>query len=131
MSEARESEDVGAGFWLFSVLAAVALGWWLAVRTMALRVGEAVAVTLPGIPPPDPRAKRLLPESVLRERADDYLTVRELERHLPLCGKKIREEIKSGKLPSRMMRGKLTVKGSDALDWLLARREGGFNAKNA
>jgi len=127
-----ERKEVGFGWWLLSVLVTFALGWWLAVRTMTLRVGQvAAAVAIPGIPPADPRAKRLLPESVLRERADDYLTVRELERHLPLCGKKIREEIKSGGLPSRKIRNKLTVKGSDALAWLLAKEEGGFNAKNA
>jgi hypothetical protein len=131
MSEASEREDAGVGFWLFSVLAAVFLGWWLAVRTMALRVGQVATVGAQAIPPADPRAKRLLPLEVLRERADDYLTVKELERHLPLCGKMIRAEIASGRLPSRRMRGKVTVKGSDALAWLLAREEGGFNAKNA
>lgn len=128
---AAEQKEVGIGWWLVSVLVGVALGWWLAVRTLALRVGEAASVTLPGIPPPDPRAKRLLPLSVLKERADDYLTVRELERHLPLCGKRIREEIKDGRLPSKKIRSKVTVKGSDALAWLLAKKEGGFNAKNA
>ena len=137
-----------------SVLVAVCLGWWLAVRTLALRIGAVVGAVAPalsdgsasvgggGAAPPTPNGEVLAEPIVsaaarisgmvpLKDRAEDYLTVKELEGYLPLCGKSIRREIADGKLPSHKMRGKLTVKGSDALAWLLARKEGGFNAKNA
>jgi len=109
------------GWWLFSVLAAVVLGWWLAVRTLALRVGQAVAVVPKELPAVgDHKVTSAVP---LKDRAEDFLTVKELEACLPLCGKSIRREIAEGKLPSHRMRGKVTVKGSDALAWLSARRE--------
>ena len=123
---AKERGEVGIGWWLFSVLAAFALAWWLAVRTMALRVGSAAATALPA-GEVGAKAKVL----TLQDRADDFLTVKELEKHLPLCGKSIRREISEGKLPSHRMRGKVTVKGSDALAWLSARREDALNAENA
>lgn len=126
VSAAIEQKEVGIGWWLFSVLAAFALAWWLAVRTMALRVGTAAVTTLPA---GEVRAKAKV--LTLRDRADDFLTVKELEKYLPLCGKSIRREISDGKLPSHRIRRKVTVKGSDALAWLSARREDALNAENA
>ena len=119
-----ERKGVAVGWWLLSVLAAVVLGWWLAMRTMALRVGQAAAVVAAALPASAEPAKRALATVPLKDRAEDYLTVRELEGYLSLCGKSIRREINEGKLPSHRMRKKLTVKGSDALAWLSARKEG-------
>ena len=117
-----EREEEYTGWWLLSVLAAVVLGWWLAMRTMARQVANVVANAVLA----EPGANSAFPgrKASLEERADDYLTVRELEEYLPLCGKSIRKEIKEGKLPSHRLRGKVTVKGSDALAWLSARKEG-------
>jgi hypothetical protein len=120
MSEREEDVFVWG---VVAALVGVLVGWWLAVQAMAQRVGQvaamAVAATPVGVQPVRPG---LAPLS-LKERSEDFLTVKELEKHLPLCGKSIRREIGDGKLPSHRMRGKLTVKGSDALAWLSARKE--------
>ncbi len=109
---------------LLAVFVAFVLGWWLAVRTLALRtVGMAEVVTT-GPSPSVAGAKPVPAKWSWADRAEDYLTVKELEVHLPLCGKSIRKEIGEGRLPSHRLRGKVTVKGSDALAWLSARKEG-------
>jgi hypothetical protein len=118
-----EREEDDAGWWLISVLAAVVLGWWLAMKTMARQLATAVTTGLPAAVE-SPKSEDARPAVRLEKRAEDYLTVKELERYLPLCGKSIRKEIKEGKLPSHRLRGKVTVKGSDALAWLSARKEG-------
>jgi hypothetical protein len=84
-------------------------------------VSAAAAAVLAG---PELAAEEITrPSLSLKDRADDYLTVKELEKYVPLCGKSIRKEIDEGRLPSHRMRGKVTVKGSDALAWLSARKE--------
>lgn len=122
-----ERRTVGVGWWLLSVLVAVVLGWWLAVRTLALRVGEAAAVMAPALQgggeAVGPAVKKLPAKVRLEDRAEDYLTVKELAKYLSTCERTVRREIKEGKLPSIRMRGKVTVKGSDALAWLSARKE--------
>jgi hypothetical protein len=117
----NEPRDEAFGWWLLAVLGAVVLGWWLAIRTMALRIGAVATATLTGVDVPTEKVVR--PKLTLEQRSEDYLTVKELEEHLPLCGKSIRAEIRDGRLPSHRLRGKVTVKGSDALAWLSARRE--------
>ena len=118
----NEPKEEATGWWLLAVLAGVALGWWLAIRTMAIRVSAAAAAVLAG--PELPASEIARPPLSLKDRADDYLTIKELEKYVPLCGKSIRKEIDEGRLPSHRMRGKVTVKGSDALAWLSARKEG-------
>jgi hypothetical protein len=119
MSERR---GVSPCWIVLGVLAGVLLGWWLKARAIAVEAKRVAVMTVAQ------GSKRLVP---LAERADEFLTVKQLEECLPLCGKSIRREIAEGKLPSRRMRKKITVKGSDALAWLSAKKEGGFNAENA
>jgi hypothetical protein len=117
----NEPKEEASGWWVVAVLAGVVLGWWLAIRTMAMRIASATAAVVAGHELPAAEAVR--PTLSLKDRAEDYLTVKELEKYVPLCGKSIRKEIEDGRLPSHRMRGKVTVKGSDALAWLSARRE--------
>jgi len=109
---------------LVAVLLVVVLGWWLAMRRVAMRVRDAGAQVVPALAPVEAVEVRALRAVRLEDRRDDYLTVKELESYLHLCGKSIRKEMKEGGLPSHRLRGKITVKGSDALAWLSARKEG-------
>ena len=60
----------------------------------------------------------------LKDRVDDYLTVVEVADYAAVSAKTVWREIRDGKLPTTRIRGKAMVKGSDALAWLSAGREG-------
>ena len=116
----------GPGWWLVTMMAAMFMGWWLAMRTMASRAGMSSAVVLEPaalcsavveVPAP---TLAVIP---LSKRAEDFLTVKEIARHLGVSEKTVRRELDEGRMPLVRMRGKVTVKGSDVLAWLSARRE--------
>ena len=106
-------------WWVVTALVGVLVGWWLAMRSLALKATGSRAVAVEEPKPALPEAVRL----PLSERSEDYLTIDELVAYLPVGDKTIRREIKARHLPSTRIRGKVTVKGSDALAWLSARRE--------
>lgn len=115
------------GWVVLATIAGVLVGWWLAMRRMFTReVSSAVVVADgPEVEPSKPVAV-LGPETrrvPLAKRVEDYLTVREVAREASLSEKSIRREIDDGRLPVTRLRGKVTVKGSDVLAWLSARRE--------
>ena len=115
------------GWVVLGKIAGVMVGWWLAMRRMFVRGVSSAVVVADG-----PEVERSNPVAALTaetrrvpltKRADDYLTVREVAREASLSEKSIRREIDDGRLPVTRLRGKVTVKGSDVLAWLSARRE--------